>query len=110
MPHQRGGPGERFYALPGEISSLKLPSGPGIRLDTHIHCGYMVTPFYDSLIGKLVVWAENRENAIRRMGRALAEFEVEGIKVTIPFHRRVMAEPDYISGNIDTHFLDRFDK
>lgn len=103
-------PENDFMPCPGEISLLKLPSGPGIRLDTHIHCGYMVTPFYDSLIGKLVVWAENRENAIRRMGRALAEFEVEGIKVTIPFHRRVMADPDYISGNIDTHFLDRFDK
>jgi acetyl-CoA carboxylase biotin carboxylase subunit len=56
-----------------------------------------------------VVWAENREAAIRRMDRALAEFEVEGIQVTTPFHRRVMADPDYISGNIDTHFLDRFD-
>ena len=81
-----------------------------MRLDTHIHSGYMVTPFYDSLIGKLVVWAQDRERAIRRMARALAEFEVEGIQVTVPFHRRVMAEPDYISGNIDTHFLVRFDQ
>jgi acetyl-CoA carboxylase biotin carboxylase subunit len=102
-------PDNDFMPSPGEISALILPSGPGVRLDTHIHSGYMVSPFYDSLIGKLVVWAENREAAIRRMDRALAEFEVEGIQVTTPFHRRVMADPDYISGNIDTHFLDRFD-
>lgn len=103
-------PENDFMPSPGEITSLSLPSGPGVRLDTHIHSGYLVTPFYDSLIGKLVVWAEDRERAIRRMDRALAEFKVEGIQVTIPFHRRVMAEPDYISGNIDTHFLERFDE
>jgi acetyl-CoA carboxylase biotin carboxylase subunit len=103
-------PENDFMPSPGEITSLSLPSGPGVRLETHIHSGYMVTPFYDSLIGKLVVWAEDRERAIRRMDRALTEFEVEGIQVTVPFHRRVMAEPDYISGNIDTHFLERFDK
>ena len=102
-------PENDFMPSPGEITSLILPSGPGVRLDTHIHSGYMVTPFYDSLIGKLVVWAEDRERAIRRMDRALAEFKVEGIQVTVPFHRRVMADPDYISGNIDTHFLERFD-
>lgn len=103
-------PENDFMPSPGEITSLSLPSGPGVRLETHIHSGYVVTPFYDSLIGKLVVWAEDRERAIRRMDRALTEFEVEGIQVTVPFHRRVMAEPDYISGNIDTHFLERFDK
>lgn len=101
-------PENDFMPSPGEITSLILPSGPGVRMDTHIHSGYVVTPFYDSLIGKLVVWAEDRERAIRRMDRALAEFEVEGIQVTVPFHRRVMADPDYISGNIDTHFLERF--
>jgi acetyl-CoA carboxylase biotin carboxylase subunit len=103
-------PENEFMPSPGEITSLILPSGPGVRVDTHIHSGYMVTPFYDSLIGKLVVWAETREKAIHRMSRALDEFEVEGIQVTTPFHRRVMAEPDYINGNIDTHFLDRFDE
>jgi acetyl-CoA carboxylase, biotin carboxylase subunit len=102
-------PENDFMPSPGEITSLCLPSGPGVRLDTHIHNGYVVTPFYDALIGKLVVWAQNREDAIRRMRQALAEFQVEGIKTTLPFHRRVMAEPDYVSGNIDTHFLDRFD-
>ena len=102
-------PENDFMPSPGEITSLSLPSGPGVRVDTHIHRGYMVPPFYDSLVGKLVVWAEDRERAIRRMDRALAEFEVEGIQVTVPFHRRVMADPDYISGNIDTHFLERFD-
>ena len=102
-------PENDFMPSPGEITSLILPSGPGVRVDTHIHSGYMVTPFYDSLVGKLVVWAQDREGAIRRMDRALAELRVEGIKVTVPFHRRVMADPDYISGNIDTHFLERFE-
>jgi len=101
-------PDNDFMPSPGVIETLVLPAGPGVRMDTHIHSGYLVPPFYDSLVGKLVVWAENREAAIRRMDRALAEFEVEGIQVTAPFHRRVMAEPDYLSGNIDTHFLERF--
>ena len=102
-------PENNFMPSPGEITSLTLPSGPGVRMDTHIHTGYIVTPFYDSLVGKLVVWAQDREHAIRRMSRALDEFEVEGIHVTVPFHRRVMAEADFISGNFDTHFLERFD-
>lgn len=102
-------PNNDFMPSPGEITALILPSGPGVRMDTHIHSGCRVPPFYDSLIGKLVVWAEDRKRAIRRMDRALAEFKVEGIQVTAPFHRRVMADPDYISGNIDTHFLDCFD-
>lgn len=101
-------PDNDFMPSPGVIETLVLPAGPGVRMDTHIHGGYLVPPFYDSLIGKLIVWAENRENAIRRMDRALAEFEVEGIQVTAPFHRRVMADPDYIRGDIDTHFLERF--
>ena len=101
-------PKNDFLPSPGEITWLVLPSGPGVRIDTHIHSGYIVTPFYDSLVGKLVVWAEDREHAIRRMRRALDEFEVKGIHVTVAFHRRLMAEPDFISGNIDTHFLERF--
>ncbi|CAD7846869.1 MAG: Biotin carboxylase of acetyl-CoA carboxylase (EC 6.3.4.14) [Olavius algarvensis Delta 4 endosymbiont] len=101
-------PDNDFMPSPGIIETLVLPAGPGVRMDTHIHSGYLVPPFYDSLIGKLVVWAENREAAIRRMDRALAELEVEGIQVTAPFHRRVMADPDYIKGDIDTHFLERF--
>jgi acetyl-CoA carboxylase, biotin carboxylase subunit len=102
-------PDNDFMPSPGEIRSLVLPAGPGVRMDTHIHGGYLVPPFYDSLVAKLVVWAEDREAAIRRMDRALSEFEVEGIQVTASFHRRVMADPDYIRGNIDTHFLERFD-
>ncbi len=102
-------PKNDFMPSPGEITRLVLPSGPGVRMDTHIHSGHIVTPFYDALIGKLIVWAKDREHAIRRMRRALDAFEVEGIRVTVPFHRRVMAEPDFISGNFDTHFLERFD-
>ena len=102
-------PENDFMPSPGEITRLVLPSGSGVRMDTHIHPGYIVTPFYDALIGKLVVWAKDREHAIHRMRRALDAFEVEGIHVTVPFHCRVMAEPDFISGNIDTHFVERFD-
>jgi acetyl-CoA carboxylase biotin carboxylase subunit len=102
-------PDNDFMPSPGVIETLILPAGPGVRMDTHIHSGYLVPPFYDSLVGKLVVWAENRNAAIRRMDRALAEFEVEGIQVTASFHRRVMADTDYVNGNIDTHFLERFD-
>jgi len=102
-------PDNDFMPSPGVIETLVLPAGPGVRMDTHIHSGYLVPPFYDSLVGKLVVWAETREAAIRRMDRALAEFAVEGIHVTVPFHRRVMADPDYVKGDIDTHFLERFE-
>jgi acetyl-CoA carboxylase biotin carboxylase subunit len=102
-------PDNDFMPSPGEITRLVLPSGSGVRVDTHIHSGYIVPPFYDALIGKLIVWAKDRDHAIRRMRRALDAFEVEGIHVTVPFHRRVMAEPDFVSGNIDTHFLERFD-
>jgi acetyl-CoA carboxylase biotin carboxylase subunit len=93
---------------PGEIKNLILPGGPGVRVDTHIFNQYEISPFYDSLIGKLVVWAKNRDMAIKRMQRALSEFQIEGIKVTVPFHQRVFQDEDFIRGDIDTHFLEKF--
>jgi acetyl-CoA carboxylase biotin carboxylase subunit len=102
-------PADNFMPSPGEIKNLILPSGPGVRMDTHIFNHYEVSPFYDSLIGKLVVWAKDRDMAIKRMQRALSEFQIEGIKVTVPFHQRVFQNDDFIRGDIDTHFLERFD-
>ncbi len=93
---------------PGDITDLILPAGPGVRIDTHIFNPYHISPFYDSLIGKLVVWAADRRMAIKRMQRALAEFQIEGIKTTIPFHQQVLADEDFNRGNIDTHFLEKW--
>lgn len=100
-------PADNFMPSPGEIRNLILPAGPGVRVDTHIFNHYEISPFYDSLIGKLVVWAENRHMAIKRMQRALAEFRIEGIKSTVPFHQRVFDNADFIKGDIDTHFLEK---
>ena len=101
-------PEDNFMPSPGIIDNLILPGGPGVRVDTHIYENYEVPPFYDSLICKLIVWGKNRDRAISRMQRALSEFRVNGIKVTVPFHKRVFQDRDFIQGNIDTHFLERF--
>jgi len=100
-------PADNFMPSPGEIKNLILPAGPGVRVDTHIFNHYEISPFYDSLIGKLVVWAEDRHMAIKRMQRALSEFRIEGIKSTVPFHQRVFQDEDFIQGDIDTHFLEK---
>jgi acetyl-CoA carboxylase biotin carboxylase subunit len=101
-------PADNFMPSPGEIKNLILPGGPGVRVDTHIFNQYEISPFYDSLIGKLVVWAQDRNLAIKRMQRALSEFQIEGIKVTVPFHQTVFQDEDFIRGDIDTHFLEKF--
>ena len=98
-------PEDNFMPSPGEIESILFPGGPGIRIDTHIHDKYMVGPFYDSLIGKLIVWAQDRPSAIRRMKRALDEFQIRGIQTTIPFFRKIFENRSFINGDIDTHFL-----
>ena len=100
-------PADNFMPSPGEITALTLPEGPGVRVDTHIFTHYEVSPFYDSLIGKLIVWGEDRQTAIKRMQKALSEFKISGIKVTIPFHQQVFQHPDFIRGDFDTHFLER---
>ena len=101
-------PADNFMPSPGKIQELILPNGPGIRVDTHIYNHYVISPFYDSLIGKLVVWARDRNMAIKRMQRALSEFHIEGIKSTVPFHQRVFQDEEFIRGDIDTHFLEKF--
>ena len=97
----------KFTPCPGLITSYHTPGGLGVRVDSFVYDGYSVVPHYDSLIAKLIVHAETREDAIRRMARALDEYIVDGIKTTIPFHKRIMANKDFIEGNIDTSFLER---
>ncbi len=102
--------GERnFMPSPGEIKSFNVPGGPGIRVDTHAYGHYHIPPYYDSLVAKLITYGKTREEALARMNRALDEFIIEGIKTTIPFHKKLIAHPDFISGNFDTGFLDRVD-
>jgi acetyl-CoA carboxylase biotin carboxylase subunit len=98
---------ETFAPSPGLITALYLPGGLGVRVDTHIHAGYRVPSFYDSLLAKLIVRADSRPAALARLSRALQEFHVEGCKTNIAFHQRLIAHPDFIAGKLDTHFLER---
>ena len=97
-----------FRPSPGKISTLHFPGGHGVRLDTHVYGGYIIPPHYDSMIAKLITTAQTREEAINKMRRALDEFVIERIKTTIPFHRKLMDHPDYISGNYTTKFMETF--
>jgi len=99
-------PDHAFRPSPGKIQSLALPGGPGVRVDTHVYRGYEIPPFYDSLIGKLIVHAADRERACRRLERALQEFVVGGVLTTIPFHQRVLQNDRFRRGEVDTHFVD----
>lgn len=98
---------ERFIPSPGRITFLSLPGGPGVRVDTAAYSGWTVPSYYDSLIAKVIVHGRNREEAISRMKRALDEFIVEGIKTTIPFHKKVFAQPDFLKGEFDTGFIEK---
>ncbi|MDA8430722.1 MAG: acetyl-CoA carboxylase biotin carboxylase subunit [Geobacteraceae bacterium] len=97
----------KFTPCPGKITAYHPPGGPGVRVDSFVYDQYSVVPHYDSLIGKLIVHADTREDAIKRMSRALDEYIIEGIKTTVFFHKRIMAHKDFIEGNIDTSFLER---
>jgi acetyl-CoA carboxylase biotin carboxylase subunit len=97
-----------FRPSPGKITVLHAPGGHGVRLDTHVYAGYTIPPNYDSMIAKLITTAQTREEAISKMKRALDEFYIEGIKTTIPFHRQLMDEPDYVAGNYTTAFMESF--
>ena len=102
-------PYNNFRPAPGKITVLHTPGGHGIRLDTHVYAGYMIPPNYDSMIAKLIVTAQTREEAINKMKRALDEFVIEGVKTTVPFHRQLMDHPDYIAGNYTTKFMEDFE-
>jgi acetyl-CoA carboxylase, biotin carboxylase subunit len=94
-----------FMPSPGKIVTLNLPGGPGVRLDTHIYPGYEISPFYDSLVAKLITHANTRQETIKIMQRALSEFEIAPIKTTIPFHLRLLENPLFLKGDISTHFV-----
>jgi acetyl-CoA carboxylase, biotin carboxylase subunit len=102
-------PFNNFRPSPGKITVLHTPGGHGVRVDSHIYAGYTIPPNYDSMIAKLITMAQTREEAIAKMRRALSEFVVEGVKTTIPFHLRLMNDPDFIKGNYTTKFLETFD-
>jgi acetyl-CoA carboxylase biotin carboxylase subunit len=102
-------PEKDFRPSPGTITSLHFPGGHGVRVDSHIYQGYEIPPTYDSLVAKLITFAPTRIEAIRKMRRALDEFVIEGIKTTIPFHKKMMENKDFIEGNIDTKYLERVD-
>lgn len=97
-----------FRPSPGKITTLHMPGGHGVRLDTHVYSGYTIPPNYDSMIAKLITTAQSREEAISKMRRALDEFVIEGVKTTIPFHRQLMDDPRYIAGDYTTAFMDTF--
>jgi len=97
----------KFTPCPGKITSYHTPGGLGVRVDSFVYDQYTVLPHYDSLISKLIVHADTREDAIRRMLRALDEYIIDGIKTTIPFHKRILSNKDFIEGNLDTGFLER---
>ncbi len=97
-----------FRPSPGKITTLHIPGGHGVRVDSHVYAGYTIPPNYDSMIAKLITTAQTREEAIKKMSRALNEFVIEGVKTTIPFHRQLMDHPDYIAGNYTTKFMEDF--
>jgi acetyl-CoA carboxylase, biotin carboxylase subunit len=99
---------ETFAPSPGTISAFNLPGGPGVRVDTFVYSGYQVTPFYDSLIAKVIVHARTRELAIARMKRALEAMVIEGIKTTVPLHLKIMDDPRFRKGDIGTDFMEYF--
>lgn len=101
-------PHNNFMPSPGAITTFHAPGGHGVRLDTHCYAGYVIPPYYDSMIAKLITTARTREEAIDKMKRALDEFVVEGVKTTIPFHRQLMDNKDYLDGNYTTAFMNDF--
>lgn len=101
-------PNQDFRPSPGAIETLHFPGGHGVRIDTHIYSGYVIPPYYDSMIAKLITTSESRKGAILKMKRALDEFIIEGIKTTIPFHRQLMDHPDFLAGNYTTKLMDDF--
>nr|WP_291315636.1 hypothetical protein [Desulfuromonas sp.] len=97
----------KFTPFPGKIDGYHTPGGLGVRVDSAVYDQYTVLPHYDSMIAKLIVHAETREEAIKRMARALDEYIIEGIKTTIPFHQRVMSNKEFMEGAVDTGFIER---
>jgi acetyl-CoA carboxylase biotin carboxylase subunit len=102
-------PFKGFAPCPGKISAYHSPGGHGVRVDTHAYAGYVIPPYYDSMISKLITVAQTREEAITKMQRALDEYIIEGIKTTIPFHQKLMRDEKFRSGDFNTKFLETFE-
>ncbi|WP_185869147.1 acetyl-CoA carboxylase biotin carboxylase subunit [Blattabacterium cuenoti] len=102
-------PHNNFQPVPGKITQIHFPGGKGVRVDTHVYAGYFVTHYYDSMIAKVITTAKNRKETIEKMRRSLEEFVIEGIQTTIPFHRKLMQNDDFLKGNYNTNFLDEID-
>jgi acetyl-CoA carboxylase biotin carboxylase subunit len=100
-------PDHNFRPQPGRISGYLPPGGPGVRMDSHVYTDYEIPPYYDSLIGKLIVWGPNREAAIRRMKRALRECAVTGVPTTIGFHQKILETPAFLKGEVYTNFVEQ---
>jgi acetyl-CoA carboxylase biotin carboxylase subunit len=103
-------PNNNFIPCPGKIEQLNLPAGPGVRVDTHIYSGYKISPYYDSMVAKLIVHGRDRQEAIRIMRRALDEFYISPIKTTIPLHMEIMNHPDFVKGITSTHFIEKMSR
>lgn len=99
-------PSRNFMPSPGKIGFYLAPGGPGVRVDSGAYPGYTISPYYDSMIAKLIVWGATREEAIAKMKRALAEFAIEGIHTTIPFHQKLLEHPVFLKGDFDIKFLE----
>ena len=99
-------PSMNFVPCPGKVENYLAPGGIGLRIDSAVYPGYVISPFYDSMVSKVIAWGRNREEAISRMKRALNEFTIEGVKTTIPFHKKLMDNETFITGNFNTKFLE----
>lgn len=99
---------EKFTPSPGTITAFNPPGGPGVRVETAAYTQYVIPPYYDSMIAKLIVHADTRDDAIMRMKRALDEFIIEGVKTTIPMHKKILRDPDFQKGDISTKFMERY--
>jgi len=98
---------KNFAPCPGKITLYLPPGGLGVRVDSHVYPGYVIPPYYDSLIGKLIVWGNDRQEAIQRAKRAINEFVIDGVTTTLDFHQQVLENKQYLSGDIDTGFIDQ---
>lgn len=98
-------PDKNFMPSPGTITTYHPPGGPGVRIDSAAYAGYSIPPFYDSMIGKLIVWGRDRDEVINRMKRALLEFKIEGVHTTIPFHLKVLDNALFRRGEVYTNFI-----
>ena len=100
-------PAANFRPSPGMVTGYRCPGGPAVRVDSQLFQGYTIPPYYDSLIAKLVTWGATREEAIRRMQRALGEMRIEGVTTTIPFHQRLLRDRAFVDGRMHTRYIEQ---